>query len=302
MSPHFLDLVQDALLASFWRLESLKKFLRRSGISENALSQLNGTTTKRIFLDWLFPQIEKSPKGEALINKISRELASQTSFPDLQGWPDTDDKIARARLAVASLKHFIDNNQAKTNNDLERQRIRELAESHRIRRQTHEDRLIKLKERLEAELMPLLGSQSGGYQFQDWFADLCQLFEIAYKKPYRDRTREVDGSVTIEGTTYLLSLKFTKEPVGSPAMDDIRVRVGAVADNTMGLVISMSGFIPAAVADISIAGTKIILLDYAHVYAVLMGTMNLQEMVKRVREHASRTGDSFLAFSDFSRS
>ena len=37
LPPHFIDLVQDALLKSFWTKKALRTFIRRSHISESFL-------------------------------------------------------------------------------------------------------------------------------------------------------------------------------------------------------------------------------------------------------------------------
>jgi hypothetical protein len=47
LSPHFIDLVQDSLLKSYWTKKALRTFLRRSHIAETFLSQLSNDETKR---------------------------------------------------------------------------------------------------------------------------------------------------------------------------------------------------------------------------------------------------------------
>jgi hypothetical protein len=68
--------------------------------------------------------------------------------------------------------------------------------------------LAKLKDRLDG-LGAQFGTQKGGYDFQDWFYDLMDYFDIDNRRPYVAARRQIDGSVTIDGTTYLVELKFT---------------------------------------------------------------------------------------------
>lgn len=301
LSPHFVDLIQEAVLASFWRQEALRRFLRRSGVSEAALAHLTKDTTKRRYLDWLFPRIEASPNGESLLRSMANALVEQKSFPDLEAWEDSEAKKDRARLAVQALSQHLDAVRANAESEADKIRRRTEAETRRVRIQTHEARLADLKRRLDSELFALLGTSKGGYDFQVWFADLCALFEIQHKRPYRSEHREVDGSIAIDGTTYLLSLKFTTSAIGSPDIDDIQVKLGRVADNTMGIVVSMSGFNDSAVKAASGPGTKLLLLNHEHVYAILSTAIQPTELVRRVRERASRTGNSLLPFGDFSK-
>jgi hypothetical protein len=64
--PHFIDLVQDALLKSFWTKRALRNFLRRSHVNETFLSQLAHEETKREWLDRLFARLEETDGGQAL--------------------------------------------------------------------------------------------------------------------------------------------------------------------------------------------------------------------------------------------
>src|SRR6266849_2832221 len=93
LSPHFIDLVQDALLKSFWTKKALRNFLRRCHIAEKFLSQLSHEETKREWLDQLFPKLEDTDRGQALIQQMARSLADQTTFPDLENWENSTEKI-----------------------------------------------------------------------------------------------------------------------------------------------------------------------------------------------------------------
>ena len=67
------------------------------------------------------------------------------------------------------------------------------------------------------------------------------------------------------------------------------------ADNTMGVLFSISGFSSVAVTEASGAKSLILLFDHAHLYMLLHGTLTLEELVCRVRRHASQTGEAYLA-------
>ena len=60
LAPHFIELVYDALLKSFWRKKALRNFLRRSHVAENFLGQLSEDESKRDWLDRLFKRLEES--------------------------------------------------------------------------------------------------------------------------------------------------------------------------------------------------------------------------------------------------
>ncbi len=96
-----------------------------------------------------------------------------------------------------------------------------------------------------------IGIAEAGYRFQDWFFDVVDFFEITHRRPYMSGGRQIDGSITVEGTTYLTQLKFTREQATSPDVDTFLAKVNDKADNTMGIMISMSGYSSTAIEQAS---------------------------------------------------
>ncbi len=144
-----------------------------------------------------------------------------------------------------------------------------------------------------------LGTQGAGYEFEQWFYDLIDYFEIPARRPYTHDGRQIDGSVTVGDTTYLVELKFTTSQSDSPTVDTFLRKVTTKADNTMGIMVSMSGYSSTAIQEASGPRTPLLLLDYSHVLMLLRGVMTFRELVERVRRHASQTGVAFLAANDF---
>lgn len=104
LPSHFLDLVANALLHSFWRKSALSGFLRRMNLKESFLSSWQEGETKRELIYRMFPYLERTDAGRQALQTIASELATQTSFPDLAGWEDSLAKKARAAEAVLALK------------------------------------------------------------------------------------------------------------------------------------------------------------------------------------------------------
>ena len=78
-----------------------------------------------------------------------------------------------------------------------------------------------------------------GYM-QRRFYDLLDFSEIPNRKPYVHNGRQIDGSLTVSGTTYLVELKLTTEQAGATDIDTFH-KVTTKADNTMGAMVSISG-------------------------------------------------------------
>ena len=160
--------------------------------------------------------------------------------------------------------------------------------------------LEKLKTSL-TEITPQLGTQPGGYAFERWFYDLAIYFELEARPGYKANGRQIDGALTIEGTTFLVETKFTGTPIGSPDIDTFMAKIESKSDNTMGIFVSMSGFNDGAIHAASKRRTPYVaFLDHNHIFGLILSSMmTLPQVVSRIKRHASQTGSSYLGASDF---
>lgn len=298
VTPHFVDLVYSALLLSFWRKSALRQFLRSAGISASFLSTWHHDETKRDFLDRLFETLQTSPKGAAVIRSMGRALAEQTVFPDLAGWEDSGSKLLAAQQSVSLLSDYIQSASKREQQESDRLNAQERFRKHQEAVRRAQADLQKLGHRL-SELIPTLGTQKAGYDFQDWFFDLLDFSEIASRRPYVHGGRQIDGSLTHDGTTYLIELKFTMSQADAPDIDTFHRKLTSKADNTMGLFLSISGYSAVAIKEASQPHSPMLLLDHTHIYAVLTGASDFRTIIDRVRRHASQTGEAHLPASRF---
>ncbi|NYT66252.1 hypothetical protein H0A58_09775 [Alcaligenaceae bacterium] len=299
ITPHLVQLTYEAALKSFWRKESLRKFLRQSHVAEAHLSTWSPDESKRDFLDRTFAPLQRNDKGKAVIGKMAIFLAEQTTFPDLRNWEDSDAKIQDASKAVIELKSLIARQTEEVRSEREREAVKAKAQKEREAVQRERISLAQLTQRLN-DLAPKMGTSPGGYAFQDWFYDFMAFAEVEHRRPYNVNGRQIDGSVTIDGTTYLVELKFAERQSGGPDIDVFRGKVESKADNTMGLFLSMAGYSSVAISDASGKKTTLLLLDASHMYhLILTGSMHFIDVVRRIRRHASQTGESHLPVASF---
>ena len=298
LTPYYISLVYDAALKSFWRKKALRKFLRECGISERFLSTWDESESKREFLDRLFDKLLESDKGRSALLKISEFLMEQKTFPDLKNWEDSDKKIKDAHDAVTKLRIYHKQQQEEIEKSIEKEKIKKEFRKRQNEITRTQQSLLKLNERLN-ELAKKLGTQKAGYEFQDWFFDLLDFYEIVNRRPYVHKGRQIDGSITLEGTTYLVELKFTSEQAGANDIDSFYRKVTSKADNTMGIMVSISGYSSVAIQEASGERTPLLLMDHSHLYFVLSSTMDMKDLIERIRRHASQTGEAYLSPKDF---
>ena len=298
LSPSFVEITHDALLKAFWYKPSLRLFLQQHGIKDSVLAQWHADQSKRGFIAWLWPQLVKTERGHEAILDMARSLSDMQHFPDLERKEDTKVRIPEAKLAIARLREQV----LKVNETLQETKEaalrRKTAQEEISKRLAAQQSLVKLQQQL-TDLTPQLGTQDGGYAFERWFYDLAIYFELDARPGYKADGRQIDGAMTIEGTTFLLETKFTKEPIGSPDIDTFMAKIESKADNTMGVFVSISGYTDVAKKEASSAKTPLLLLDHNHLYLVLGGLMGIGDVIDRLRRHASQTGEAFLAAKDF---
>jgi len=301
LAPTFVALTQDACLKAFWTKDALRTFLKMHKISDAFLNKLNERETKHRFLAQLFYALAdpKKDRGSVILS-MAISLTTMNHFPDLERWEDSPAKIRNAKEAVARLKVEVDKIQINLEEEKRRQQRRIDAEERRQATIAAQDTIGKLTQRL-TELIPKQGTQDGGYAFEDWFYDLAQFFDINSRPPYRTGGRQIDGALTIDGTTFLVESKFTGRKTGAQDIDIFMGKVKRKADNTMGIFVSMAGYTEDAIEEASQDKTPILLLDYSHIYNfVLSNRMSLDDVIRRIKRHASQTGEAFLPPDKFS--
>lgn len=138
-----------------------------------------------------------------------------------------------------------------------------------------------------------VGTPAGGYAFEEWFYRMLEYFEITCRRPYRAQGRQMDGALTVDGTTYLVETKFTAAQTAPEDIDSLKAKVSSMADNTMGVFVSISGYTPVAIDAASGPGTTLLLFDAGHLFHVLCGNGTFAGIVSRARRHASQTGEAF---------
>jgi hypothetical protein len=298
ITPRLIELTYEAALKSYWRKNALRKFLRASHVAESFIATWATEESKRELLDRLFLKLQQSDGGKAVIFEMARSLSEQTTFPDLRNWEDSNQKIQDANKAVQELKVYLRKQDEEIKSERERKEAQERAREERARIQRSLTDIAKLQQRLD-ELHSKVGTQEGGYAFQDWFYDLLDFFEITNRRPYHSSGRQIDGSLTHEGTTYLVELKFTACQSDATDIDSLRSKVEDKADNTMGILVSISGYSNVAITGASGRRSMLLLLDAQHIYMCLSGVLSLSDILSRVRRHASQTGEAYLPVSKF---
>ena len=272
ITPRLIELTYEAALKSYWRKRALRKFLRASHISETFLGSWTEDESKREFLDRAFAELQESDRGKAIIFQMARSLSEQTTFPDLRNWEDSEQKVQEAHGAVQELKIYLKQQDEEIRSEREQEEAKKRVREARARIQRSLTDRASLQQRLDA-LYSQVGTQVGGYEFENWFYGFLDFFDIDNRRPYKTNGRQIDGSLTYDGTTYLVELKFTSNQAKAADIDSLRAKVEDKADNTMGILVSISGFSSVAIDGASGRRGVLLLFDAQHIYLSLSGAL-----------------------------
>lgn len=299
VSPAVLVPLQEALACAYWYKDDLRAFLRSATGEPELIAQLDwsGGSYKRTIVRQLVTTLAEN-QHRYLDTLIGLILATVEIDPS--PLKRLDDGIAKYETAIAALNAL--------RNLVEPYRaMRSEAEAAAQRRRLDQERaereqaLARETAELHAEFLTMHSqeAQARGYALEGLLNRLFTLYDIDVKGPFRIQGEQIDGAFTFEGTDYLLEAKWRKELSTSADLSIFADKVRRKLDNTLGLFLSISGFQPNAIELSGDGGRRMLLLAEGYDLAmVLDGRIRLDELLRRKKQHAARTGEILLRAAD----
>ncbi|MGD9643202.1 MAG: restriction endonuclease [Elusimicrobiales bacterium] len=102
----------------------------------------------------------------------------------------------------------------------------------------------ELKEELRKKLLGLsaLSPQERGYAFEKFLQEVFSAFKMSPRAPFRITGEQIDGSLELDGETYLIEAKWQNALVDSKELYAFYGKIDGKAAWSRGLFISYSGF------------------------------------------------------------
>jgi hypothetical protein len=166
----------------------------------------------------------------------------------------------------------------------------------RAEAQRRRDRSTDISE-LKAEFLALhqLAPQARGYALEAFLTRMFDVHDISARGSIVSHGEQVDGAFTFDGADYLLEAKWEKTPAKNSDISAFRDKIARRLDNTLGLFVAFTGF-HQSVFDLS--GTSgretVLLFDGPDLMAVLEERIPFEELLRRKKQHAARTGQIML--------
>lgn len=141
------------------------------------------------------------------------------------------------------------------------------------------------------ELTKMSDSKKRGFAFEIFLNNLFLAFDISSKGSFRNAGEQIDGAFTLDGNEFILEAKWQKDPVSKSEINAFAGKIEDKLKNTLGLFVSINGF---SVLNTSASVFRaVILCDSIDIINVLDGRIALDELIKRKKQEASRTGNVY---------
>lgn len=293
ISPVAINALKDALTNVYWYKSDLRSFLANCLSDSAVLSRLNWQAYKREIVGTLvdfMTQNEQEYQGDLL--RMMFEVARVSDFSHLERLDDGKEKAARARTAVEALRRQVTDHLELVEEQRAIQERRERAHEERMANEAVQERLDELRE--EYFRILTLSPQKRGYALEALMYNLFDLFDLDPKASFRVAGEQIDGSFSFEGTDYLFEARWEDSPTARAEIDAFDGKISRKLENTLGLFLSINGFSDDGVKAYSGGRSLMILMDGAHLMAVLEGRIDLVSLLLRTRRHAAQTGNIYL--------
>lgn len=135
--------------------------------------------------------------------------------------------------------------------------------------------------------------QNRGFELEKIIEELFKINGMKYKKSYRNETntQQIDGYFELDGFSYLIEAKWTKDKINSDNISNFKHKVDSKLDATRGLFISINGYREEVLREYSSNSFNIIFIDGQELMHIFEERITLEKLIKFKIESASSLGN-----------
>lgn len=298
ISPASINALKEALTHIYWYKNDLRRFLTHSVSDSRILSTINWNDYKRNIASQVVDFLANNQKFylDDLVNLI-RAVSDMDDFRHLEALDDGKEKAKNAREFVFALRKYA-NSHEEFISEKNKTEERKATSQETIKKITAVTQKLEELKNSYWQLLSSTERQKRGYQLEKILKELFSLFDLDPKASFKIVGEQIDGSFTFENLDYLLEAKWQDELVRASDLYIFAEKLTRKLDNTLGLFISIEGFSEEAVSAYSGGRKLMILMDGSDLMAVLESRIDLIQLLRRKRRHASQTGNIYLKVKD----
>lgn len=294
LTPAAIVALKEALGKLYWYKSDLRSFLSHCIRDSAILGTIAWNNYKvQIASDLIDRLLEEGDRGLPVLTRLCQEVCEVKSFQHLERLEGGEEKSKRAKEACEQLRGLFE-----THEGAEREE-----DSMRERQQRESDRLARsgaVRQKLGAirdcymSFVVSEDRQARGYELEKIMYDIFELFDLDPKASFRVTGEQIDGAFSLEGTDYLFEGKWQKARSGAADLDTFAAKVQRKLDNTLGVFLSINGCSEDGLTAHQRSRASVLVMDGAHLMAVLEERIDFTSLLIRLRRHAAQTGDIYL--------
>lgn len=290
INPQTIVALKHALTNMYWYKKDIKSFFYASIHNQRILGAINWDDPKIEFVSRIIDiMINNEEKLQNEILNLIEQVCNFNTYSHFDTMPNGSELKIKAQSCISELrlscKGWLDEKK-------EIEAKEKVRENYNLAMKKSKDYQIQL-EQLKIDYITLskeLNSQHRGFQLEKFLNKLFAFFDLDPRGSFKIIGEQVDGSFTHEGTDYLIEAKWTAECIDRNETDIFYMKIDRKLKNTLGLFISINGFIE-NVLNGCVKYNNMILMDSMDLIQVLENRVSLSQLIALKRKHASETGE-----------
>jgi len=286
--------LKEALGKLYWYKSDLRSFLSHSIRDASILGTIDWSAYKvQIASDLIDRLVDAGDCGLPPLTRLCQEVCEINSFKHLERLEGGEEKARRAKEACEQLRGLFQTH-ARSQDEEDLARQRQLRESERLARSgAVRQKLGGIRDRYMSFVVAE-DVQARGYELERIMYDVFELFDLDPKASFRVVGEQIDGAFAMEGTDYLFEGKWQKSRCGAADLDSFAAKVLRKLDNTLGIFLTINGCTEDGLTAHQRGRASVLVMDGAHLMAVLEERIDFTSLLIRVRRHAAQTGNIYL--------
>ena len=139
--------------------------------------------------------------------------------------------------------------------------------------------------------------QARGYAFEKFLKDAFDAYGMSARASFRLRGEQIDGSFVLGEQMYLLEARWRNAQVDAETLRAFNAKVEDKASWSRGLIVSQSGFTEDGLHAFG-RGKSVVCMDGLDLHDVLVGRLDLAEVIALKVRRAAETGVAFVRVRD----
>jgi restriction endonuclease Mrr len=278
----------------FWLKDPFKELLLSCGVSSELYDRYAEESKYKIMRHILSELDSKGEDGFLIQRKIITELAKLRRIPD-ENVPDKEEAEKALRwlkeLAIAQ-KIYTEEEISESEGRIQEAKRKQAAIAARAQK------MEQLRNLFLSMVTAKEDPQSRGYSLEDLLAELFEVNEIAYRRPYKTATEQIDGHFVFKGFDYLVEARWRNKNPNEEDLSAFKMKVDKKLTSTRGVFLSIIGFRPEVVLEFTRGVTSnIVLFDGQDLTLILEGHVSLIDGLEIKIQKAAQEGIIYFPLS-----